>query len=298
MTKQRIFLLSICCILLFVVIGIWITQNNPTTIQKPQSIKNTSQHTTSALSSNRNTTIPFKLPELFTVHTFATNVGVPRDMVFSPGETLLVSDPINNQIIALPDPNNVGIAQNKHTVLDNLNQPHGLAFYKGKLYVSEVDKVVRYLWDEKNLSATKEKVLFSLPNTKGHTYRSMIFDQNGDLYVSVGSTCNVCTENSPLSATVLISDSEGNNPRVFAKGLRNAPFLAINPNSGKVWVSEMGRDHLGDTTPPDEINILEKGKNYGWPLCYGNKIHDTQFDKNIYKKNPCEETVADRKSVV
>lgn len=49
----------------------------------------------------------------------------------------------------------------------------------------------------------------------------------------------------------------------------------------------MGRDNLGDDIPPDEINIVEEGKNYGWPICYGKNVHDTQFDKNTYIRNPC-----------
>ncbi len=64
-------------------------------------------------------------------------------------------------------------------------------------------------------------------------------------------------------------------------------FLTLHPVTGKVWATEMGRDNLGDDIPPDEINILEKGKNYGWPICYGKNIHDTEFDKNVYIRNPC-----------
>ncbi len=39
----------------------------------------------------------------------------------------------------------------------------------------------------------------------------------------------------------------------------------------------MGRDFLGDDLPPDEINIVKDGKNYGWPVCYGNRVYDSQF---------------------
>ena len=46
---------------------------------------------------------------------------------------------------------------------------------------------------------------------------------------------------------------------------------------------------LGDDIPPDEINIIEEGKNYGWPICYGKNIHDTDFDKYVYMRNPCME---------
>ena len=56
-----------------------------------------------------------------------------------------------------------------------------------------------------------------------------------------------------------------------------------------MWETERGRDNLGDDLPPDEINIVEEGKNYGWPICYGKNIHDTNFDKNTYIRNPCEE---------
>ena len=56
-----------------------------------------------------------------------------------------------------------------------------------------------------------------------------------------------------------------------------------------MWATEMGRDLLGDDIPPDEINIIEEGKNYGWPNCYGKNIHDDNFDKNTYIRNPCME---------
>jgi glucose/arabinose dehydrogenase len=54
-----------------------------------------------------------------------------------------------------------------------------------------------------------------------------------------------------------------------------------------MWATDMGRDLLGDDLPPDEINIVEEGKNYGWPTCYGANIHDTDFDKNTYIRAPC-----------
>lgn len=40
----------------------------------------------------------------------------------------------------------------------------------------------------------------------------------------------------------------------------------------------MGRDHLGDDLPPDEVNIIESGKNYGWPFCYGKQVNDVKFN--------------------
>jgi glucose/arabinose dehydrogenase len=73
----------------------------------------------------------------------------------------------------------------------------------------------------------------------------------------------------------------------YAMGLRNAVFMATDPVKGGIWATENGRDILGDDIPPDEINILEAGKNYGWPICYGQNIHDTDFDHNKYIRDPC-----------
>jgi glucose/arabinose dehydrogenase len=65
--------------------------------------------------------------------------------------------------------------------------------------------------------------------------------------------------------------------------------MVIHPITGQMYATENGRDQLGDDLPPDEINLIEEGKNYGWPICYGKNIHDTDFDKNVYIRDPCME---------
>jgi glucose/arabinose dehydrogenase len=66
-------------------------------------------------------------------------------------------------------------------------------------------------------------------------------------------------------------------------------FMTTHPVTGDIWGTDMGRDNLGDDVPPDEVNILREGGNYGWPSCYGKNIHDTNFDKNTYFRAPCQE---------
>jgi glucose/arabinose dehydrogenase len=53
----------------------------------------------------------------------------------------------------------------------------------------------------------------------------------------------------------------------------------------------MGRDFLGDELPPDEINIILEGQDYGWPYCYGKRMHDAQFDPQGLKQDFCKDTV-------
>lgn len=218
------------------------------------------------------------LKETTSIDIFAQNLGGARDLEFSPKGTLLASLTSEGKIIAI---------KNNETkdVLAGLNRPHGIAFYNGKLYIAEETKVTRYSWDEQNLKASFDKVLFDLPKGGNHFTRSLVFDKTGKLYISIGSTCNVCNEEDERYAAVLISDTEGLAPKVFAKGLRNSVFLAANPKTDQIWATDMGRDFLGDNLPPDEINILKEGKDYGWPDCYGNKIADTNFNTSANCSN-------------
>lgn len=234
--------------------------------------------------------IPLRLPSNFTIHVFASNLGSPRTLVFSPGRTLLVSDPDNNQVYALPDKNRDGVADNNKVIVSNENHVHGLAFYNGKLYIADVDKVVRYNWNEQTLTATKDKVLFSLPENNDHNNRSIVFNNQGQMFVSVGSTCNACVESPQKGGSVWVSDANGDNPQIFATGLRNAAFMTTNPQTNELWVTEMGRDNLGDNLPPDEINIVLQGQNYGWPYCYGDKVHDNDFDPS--RSHSCNNTIS------
>ena len=234
---------------------------------------------------------PLKIPSGYQISVFARNLGKPRDLAISRGGILLVSIPSSGRVLALPDKNNDGRAE-VIEVLKNLNNPHGIAFNSGYLFVAEETRISRYNWDETSLTAKLDKKLFDLPKGGRHTTRTIAFNKLGQMFVSIGSTCDVCIEKNPWNAAIIISDKEGNSPRVYAKGLRNAVFIAVSPVTDELWGVEMGRDFLGDNLPPDEINILSDAADYGWPICYGNKIHDTSFDKNVYVRDPCSDTVA------
>lgn len=198
-----------------------------------------------------------KAPLGFHISVFAEDVDGARMMVFTSGGVLLVSESGEGKVVALPDPKHAGKAERTVTVLDGLNEPHGLAFYGGKLYVAENDKIRRYDWDEANLRASNPKMLTDLPTGGGHSTRSLLFHA-GKMYVSAGSSCNVCIEKDPRRATVMEFNPDGTGQKIFAKGLRNAVGLAVNPKTDTVWVTVNGRDWLGDDLPPETIYDLEK----------------------------------------
>ena len=220
-----------------------------------------------------------KAPDGFHVSVFAQDIDGPRMLVFSPGGVLLVSESGEGRVVALPDPQHTGKAAKTVTVLENLNEPHGLAFYEGKLYVAENDKLRRYNWDESKLQASNPKKLTDLPTGGGHSTRSIMF-HGGKMYVSAGSSCNACIEKDPRRAAVMEFNPDGTGQKVFAKGLRNAVGLAVSPKTDTVWATVNGRDMLGDDLPPEVIVDLGKnGGDFGWPYCYGNHVPDSNFTK-------------------
>ena len=97
------------------------------------------------------------------------------------------------------------------------------------------------------------------------------------LYVSVGSSCDVCLENTWKYSAILESDPEGTYTAEVAGGLRNSVFFDFHPMTGVLWATEMGRDGLGDDLPPDEVNVIEPTYKYGWPYCYGDRVQDQTF---------------------
>ncbi|MDO8600669.1 MAG: PQQ-dependent sugar dehydrogenase [bacterium] len=248
------------------------------------------------LASENSIDFPLKLPPGFSISIFAKGLGGPRVLARDPVGNILASIPSEGRVVAvLPDANGDGLADSVVTIADGLHKPHGLAFRcreKCQLYIAEEDQVAVYDYDVEKLKALHKKKIVDLPRGGNHTTRTILFLPYPDedtLLISVGSSCNVCRESDSRRAKILSVNADGSNLKTFASGLRNAVFMAIHPVLGSIWATEMGRDLIGDDIPPDEINIVEEGKNYGWPICYGQNVHDASFDKNVYIKNPCEE---------
>jgi glucose/arabinose dehydrogenase len=214
------------------------------------------------------TDIPLMLPAGFNIEIFAKNLDGARVMQFDGQGNMWVSRSRKSVVTLLEITDGKVTSQND--IFRNLQTPHGLAIDPDdpfSLYIAEESRVskVRLYSD-----ALLEKII-DLPKTLlgGHTSRTIGFGPDGRLYVSIGSTCNVCVEKDQRFASIFTLNKNGGDFQSFAKGLRNSVFFAWNPVTNKLWATEMGRDQLGDDIPPDEVNIVEKDKDYGWPYCYG-----------------------------
>lgn len=233
-----------------------------------------------------NTTgLNLSIPNGFSIETFAKNLSGARVIEFDGFGNMWVSQTSAGQISTLELEN--GKVKRQNAVFRNLRQPHGLAFEdsnKNLLYFVENHQVTRVAL----YSDDRGQKILDLPSGGGHFTRTLLI-KDGKLYISAGSSCNVCRESDNRRATIMQSNLDGSGFKIYATGLRNSVFMAIRPQDGKMWATENGRDNLGDNIPPDEINIIEEGRNYGWPTCFGKNIHDDNFDKNVYIRNPCME---------
>jgi glucose/arabinose dehydrogenase len=215
-------------------------------------------------------------------------------MIQDPNGTLITSITRNGKIVALPDKDQDGKADEVITLLEKLNNPHGLAFRckeTCQLYIAETHEVNRYDYDPETYALSNKSFVVDFQKDSGrHFTRTLLYLPEEDrILISVGSSCDVCHEKDWRPGKVLSAYFDGADYKEFSTGLRNSVFMKIHPDTEEVWATEMGRDWLGDDIPPDEVNILREGKNYGWPICYGKNIHDTSFDKNTYIRNPCME---------
>lgn len=236
---------------------------------------------------------PLSVPEGFAATIFARNIQGARVLTRDQKGTLLASLTQEGAVVALPDFDTDGLADQTKVVLEGLDLPHGILVHCPEtrsisadqdaclLYVAETGALRSYAYDADTMSVVKEgTMLATLPKGEGHFTRTLLMHPDGKhLLISVGSSCNVCDEKEAVRASVMSYNLETKELSRFAHGLRNTVFMAIDPVYGEVWGTDNGRDIIGDDIPPDEVNIITQGNNYGWPYCYGQNVHDTDFDK-------------------
>ncbi len=211
---------------------------------------------------------------------FADDVSKARHMAFDDQGILFLSQTRKDKVVALPDFNHDGKADRTAAILDDRDAPHGLAFAQLDsgyyLYVAEQKQVIRLKRVAKPFQYGPPEVI--VPNIPGggHSTRTIRI-KDGKLYLSVGSSCNVCIEENKMRAAISRFDLDGKNPEIFASGLRNTVGIEFSPYSGELWGVNNGRDWMGDEFPKEELNIIRQGKHYGWPFCHENRAPDPKF---------------------
>jgi glucose/arabinose dehydrogenase len=212
-----------------------------------------------------------KLPAGFQIEAYAEGIEQPRFMLLGPSGELLVSDSIKNGSVYVIDRN-----KQRKKLLDGLDRPYGLAFWKDYLYVGEVTSIKRYKYDSKAQTAGKGEEVISLAGLDGgHWTRSLLFDRKGEkLYGGTGSRSNVSAGEDPRRAAINRYNPDGSGHEIFASGTRNPIGLHWYPGTDTLWVAVQERDLLGDDLVPDYFTHVQQGGFYGWPFAYAGPHED------------------------
>jgi glucose/arabinose dehydrogenase len=189
-----------------------------------------------------------------------------------------------NRISLLRDADGDGVAEQRHTLLENLNQPFGMALLDNSFYVGNTDGVLAFPYTPgaTQISAPGRRLCTFKPG--GHWTRSLLPSRDGRrLYVGVGSLTNIGDQGLQAEegrACIYELDLATNRCRIYAAGLRNPVGLAWEPVTGLLWTVVNERDGLGDETPPDYLSSVIDGAFYGWPHCYWGKTVDQRVPAN------------------
>ncbi|MER3498485.1 MAG: glucose dehydrogenase [Chitinophagaceae bacterium] len=141
-------------------------------------------------------------------------------------------------------------------------------------------------------------------NSSLHYGSRIVFDKNGNLFVSTGERFDMTTRpqaqwlNSALGKILHITKdgapAAGNpffntpnaRPEVYSYGHRNVQGLALHPETGDLWENEFG------PRGGDELNLIKPGKNYGWPIItYGLEYSGEKIGEGIQQKLGMEQPV-------
>jgi glucose/arabinose dehydrogenase len=210
--------------------------------------------------------------------------------------------PAGGRIVALRDTNQDGKADRiQRFGAERGPGGTGIAFYKDQLYVEDGPAILRYRLRSNDLgpAGSPDTILTGLVTEIGHTAHAFTIDAEGNLFVNSGSATNSCQVQDRLA------ESPGERPckeletragiwrysanrtgqrfgpaERQATGIRNANGFAINPADGALYSTQHGRDQLnqnwpklfntkqGAELPAEELLLIVRGGDYGWPYCY------------------------------
>jgi glucose/arabinose dehydrogenase/mono/diheme cytochrome c family protein len=212
--------------------------------------------------------------------------------------------PAGGFLVALQDKSSAGkadvIERFGDTVQTGGHGGTGIGMYKGSIYAEINDRIVRYSLAGDGIvpQDASETIVSGLPLTGDHPMHPFLIDADGTMYVDVASATNSCQlQNRQLKSpganpcTELETrggiwrydanktDQAFSPPDRYATGIRNGEGFAIG-SDGQIFVTQHGRDQLHSnwpdlykpseeaTQPAEEVLLLKKDGDYGWPECY------------------------------
>jgi glucose/arabinose dehydrogenase len=231
---------------------------------------------------------PLAAPPGFSIELASNQIRGARFLAVAPNGDVVVSEISRGQVVAVRP----GSAVDAEPLLvaNALEKPNGLAFRGNDLYIATWTGVV-IIRDYPRGIGSPVMLFGDMPRNAGHNARALALAADGTIYISSGSSCNVCQENDPRLATILRYSADGKSSRIYATGLRNASGLAFD-RQGRLWAVVNQRDNLTPShknLPPDELDLIQEHGNYGWPYCY--PVDDRRLPNPEFPDASCQDVL-------
>lgn len=152
-------------------------------------------------------------------------------------------------------------------VISGLNDPLGLDWDDGKLYVSSVGRVDAY-WGFDGTRFTQHRQILHGPLSGGEN-NLLVTAPDGRLLMGVSATCDHCVPTSKWDGAIVSFRPNGSELRLYAGRIRAPVGLAYFPGTSDLFVTMNQRDDLGAATPGDWLSLVREGQKWGFPDCYG-----------------------------
>lgn len=215
------------------------------------------------------------------------NVNIPWELTFINGEMLLTERPgrlikisATREIIEVKGVAHVGegglLGMALHPNFKNNNLIYlYLTTRNGNNFSNRVEK---YKLDGNKL-VDRKVVVEGILGSSIHDGGRIAFDQNGYLYIATGDAgnSNLAQDKNSLNGKILrVKESEDVDlVEIYSWGHRNVQGLSWD-DEGRLWVTEHGSSNF------DELNLIEKGKNYGWPIIQGDETKEGMVSPVIH----------------
>lgn len=217
-----------------------------------------------------------KTPPGWQVSLAASGLGKPRMLYTSEQGNVYVTRRDGGDVLLLQDKDGDSKFENLVTVLANFAGVHGITMKDNWMYLCNSNELRRYPVKPDGTLDTEagETLIKDLPDGGQHPNRTMDFGPDGLLYISVGALCNDCKESDKETAVMLQVNPENWSRTIFASGLRNTIGFDWHPQTKELWGIDNGGDAKGSDWPPEEVNHIIKGADYGFPYAYGKREVD------------------------